>query len=46
MSEAREDVWDEAEVVHSARMVELWAMHELEGVHRVSSDVRLGGGTY
>ena len=31
MSEAREEVWDEAEVVHSARMVVLWAMQELCG---------------
>ena len=29
MREAREEVWDDAEVVHSARMVVLWAMQEL-----------------
>jgi len=26
---AREEVWDEAEVVHSERIVVLWAMQEL-----------------
>jgi hypothetical protein len=31
MREAREEVWDEAEVVHSERMVVLWAMQELRG---------------
>jgi len=30
MSEAREEVWLEAEVVHSERMVVLWAMQELD----------------
>lgn len=29
MREARDDVCDDAEVVHSARMVVLWAMQEL-----------------
>lgn len=31
MMEAREEVCEEAEVVHSARMVLLWAMQELMG---------------
>lgn len=31
MREAREEVWDEAEVVHSERMVVLCAMQELRG---------------
>jgi hypothetical protein len=30
MREAREEVWEEADVVHSARIVVLWAMQELE----------------
>ena len=29
MREASEEVWEEAEVVHSERMVVLWAMQEL-----------------
>lgn len=36
MREARDEVCEEAEVVHSVRMVELWAMHALEGVSLVS----------
>jgi hypothetical protein len=29
MRDARLEVWEEAEVVHSERMVVLWAMQEL-----------------
>ena len=29
INEARDDVCDDAEVVHSERIVELWAMQEL-----------------
>lgn len=32
MSEARDEVWEEAEVVHSVRMVLLCAMHELRTI--------------
>lgn len=32
ISEARDDVCDDADVVHSERMVELWAMQELKEV--------------
>lgn len=32
--EAREEVWEEAEVVCSVRMVVLWAMHALELLER------------
>lgn len=39
--DARDDVWLEAEVVHSLRIVELCAMHELRVRHVVSGLVRL-----
>lgn len=36
MSEASDEVWEEAEVAHSLRMVELCAMQELDVLGEVS----------